>query len=577
MLSPPKSHETIKIFAKYFLPRLNKSSYNQEESHKYFSLRLMDSLQIPWLSVAIAFPLLAAFAIPLIPDKEGKTIRWYSLSVALIDFALIINAFWSNYDLGSSEFQLTEQVAWIPQLGLNWSLGVDGLSMPLIVLATLVTTLAILASWKVDRKPKLFSFLMLVLLSAQIGVFAVQDLLLFFIMWELELVPVYLLISIWGGKKRLYAATKFILYTALGSVFILAATLAIAFYGGELTFNIQELGLKDYPLALEMLAYAGFLIGFGVKLPIFPLHTWLPDAHSEASAPVSMILAGVLLKMGGYGLIRLNMEMLPDAHIRFAPLLIILGIVNIVYGALTAFGQTNLKRRLASSSISHMGFVLVGIASFTDLGMNGAVLQMLSHGFIAAALFFLSGVTYERTHTLMMDEMNGIANVMPKTFAMFTAAAMASLALPGMSGFVSELTIFLGLSNSDAYSSGFKVLAIFLTAVGVILTPIYLLSMLREVFYGKEKSEAQKQIKLQGDAQPREIFIAVCLLAPIIAIGLYPKLATRTYDVKIVEVASKVRAALPVYAEQQNASSTNAQFLSHTQTPALLAPQILQR
>ncbi|MGB2925328.1 MAG: NAD(P)H-quinone oxidoreductase subunit 4 [Limnothrix sp.] len=534
----------------------------------------MDSLQIPWLTTAIAFPLLAAFIIPLVPDKDGKTIRWYTLSIALTDFALLITAFWTNYNLGSTEFQLTENFAWIPQLGLNWSLGVDGLSMPLIILATLITNLAILAAWRVEKKPKLFAFLMLVLLSAQIGVFAVQDLLLFFLMWELELVPVYLLISIWGGKKRIYAATKFILYTALGSVFILLSTLALAFYGDTVTFDMQALGMKEYPLALEMLAYAGFIIGFGVKLPIFPLHTWLPDAHSEASAPVSMILAGVLLKMGGYGLIRLNMEMLPDAHIRFAPVLVILGIVNIVYGAFTAFGQTNLKRRLASSSISHMGFVLVGIGSFTDLGMNGAMLQMLSHGFIAAALFFLSGVTYERTHTLVMKDMNGIAQLMPKTFALFTVAAMASLALPGMSGFVSELTIFLGLSGSDTYSFGFKAIAIFLTAVGVILTPIYLLSMLRQIFYD-EATNLNKDVRIKGDAQPREVFIAVCLIAPIIAVGLYPKLATTTYDMKTVEVASKVRDALPIYAEQQaTTDSIQAHNLGYTQTPAMLAPSI---
>ncbi len=531
---------------------------------------------MPWLTLAIAFPLVAAFAIPFIPDKDGKNIRWYTLGVALADFALIITAFWTNYDLQTKEFQLTEKLAWIPQLGLNWSLGVDGLSMPLIVLATLITTLAILAAWNVTTKPKLFAFLMLVLLSAQIGIFAVQDILLFFIMWELELVPVYLLISIWGGKKRLYAATKFILYTAFGSIFILAASLALAFSGDNITFDIQELGLKEYPALVETLAYAGFLIGFGMKLPIFPLHTWLPDAHSEASAPVSMILAGVLLKMGGYGLIRFNMEMLPDAHIHFAPILIILGIVNIVYGALTAFGQTNLKRRLASSSISHMGFVLIGIASFTEIGMNGAVLQMLSHGFIAAALFFLSGVTYERTHTLMMDEMSGIAKLMPKTFALFTAAAMASLALPGMSGFVSELTIFLGLSGSDAYSSSFKAIAVFLTAVGVILTPIYLLSMLREIFYGQAIG-LEKVMPTRPDAKPREVFIAACLIAPIIAIGLYPKLATTTYDIKTVEVASKVRSALPIYAEKDLSKVTLQAHLPLSgglAMPALVAPHI---
>lgn len=347
------------------------------------------------------------------------------------------------------------------------------------------------------------------------------------------------------GKKRLYAATKFILYTALASIFILVAGLAMAFYGDNFTLNMAELGMKNYPIALEVLAYVGFLIAFGVKLPIFPFHTWLPDAHSEASAPVSMILAGVLLKMGGYGLIRFNLEMLPDAHIKFAPLLVILGVINIVYGAFTAFAQTNLKRRLASSSISHMGFVLVGIAAFTDLGMNGAMLQMLSHGLIAAALFFLSGVTYERTHTLMMDEMGGMAKSMPKTFALFTAASMASLALPGMSGFVSELSVFLGFAQSDAYSSVFKVVVTVLAGVGLILTPIYLLSMLRVVFYGENVTS----LKLDGfqlDAKPREVFITVCLIIPIIAIGLYPKLATESYDLKTVQVASKTRASLEV-------------------------------
>ena len=298
------------------------------------------------------------------------------------------------------------------------------------------------------------------------------------------------------------------------------------------------------------MAYAGLLIAFGVKLPIFPLHTWLPDAHSEASAPVSMILAGVLLKMGGYGLIRFNVDLLPHAHIKFAPLLIILGVVNIVYGALTAFAQTNLKRRLASSSISHMGFVLIGIACFSDLGLNGALLQMISHGLIAAALFFLSGVTYERTHTLMMDEMGGIAKTMPKIFALFTAASMASLALPGMSGFVSELSIFLGLTASDAYSSSFKVGVTLLAAIGLILTPIYLLSMLRVVFYGNNQAN-QTLDGFSYDAQPREIFVAVCLLLPIIAIGIYPKLVTTSYDVTTVEIASKVRGALPIIANTQ--------------------------
>jgi len=510
----------------------------------------MINAEFPWLTTIILLPLLASLAIPLLPDKEGKTVRWYALGVGLLDFALTIYAFWQHYDLQNSTFQFVETYPWIPQLGLNWSLAVDGLSMPLIVLTCLVTTLATLAAWRVNQKPRLFYALMLVMYSAQIGVFAAQDLLLFFLMWELELVPVYLLIAIWGGQKRRYAATKFILYTAAGSVFILVAALAMAFYGDTVTFDMQQLAHKHYPIALELLVYTGFLISFGVKLPIFPLHTWLPDAHSEASAPVSMILAGVLLKMGGYGLIRMNMEMLPNAHIHFAPVLVILGVVNIVYGAMTAFAQDNLKRRLAYSSISHMGFVLIGIASFTELGMNGAVLQMLSHGLIAAALFYLSGVTYDRTHTLAMEKMGGMAQEMPKVFALFTAGSMASLALPGMSGFVGELSVFLGVTTSDAYSSVFKVVVVLLAAVGLILTPIYLLSMLRQVFYGKNNSGLIIE-KYMADAKPREIFITACLLVPIIGIGLYPKIATQTYDVKTVAVAAQVRNALPVMAQQR--------------------------
>ncbi len=508
----------------------------------------MVSTSFPWLTTLILLPLVASLFIPILPDKQGKTVRWYALGVGLLDFALSVYAVWSHYNFQNPDFQLAESYAWVPQVGINWSVAVDGISMPLVVLAGLVTTLSMLAAWQVKEKPRLFYFLMLVMYSAQIGVFCAQDMIQFFLMWEVELVPVYILISIWGGPKRLYAGTKFILYTAVGSIFILVAALAMAFSGDVVTFNLHELGLKEYSLPFELCVYAGLLIAYGVKLPIFPLHTWLPDAHGEASAPVSMILAGVLLKMGGYALIRMNVEMLPHAHVYFAPILAVLGIVNIIYGALASFGQRNLKRRMAYSSISHMGFVLLGIASFTELGMNGAVLQMLSHGLIAPALFFLAGIVYDRTHTLNMDDMGGLAKKMPTTFALFTICSMASLALPGMSGFVGELAIFLGFTTSDAYTAAFKGVVVLLAAVGLIITPIYLLSMLREMFYGKEGKVVANNIVL--DAKPREFFIAACLLLPIIGIGLYPKLATQTYDVKTVAIASHARNAIPVIASQ---------------------------
>jgi NAD(P)H-quinone oxidoreductase subunit 4 len=535
--------------------------------------------QFPWLTTIVLLPLIASMLIPLLPDKSGKLVRWYALGVGIVDFALMCYTFWNHYDASSATFQLVETFAWMPQIGLNWTVSIDGLSAPLVLLAGFVTTLAMLAAWRVDRRPRLFYALMLVLYAAQVGVFVAQDLLLFFIMWEVELVPVYLLVCIWGGQNRRYAATKFLMYTAVASIFILVAALAMAFYGDSITFDIAELRLKEFPLTLELLLYAGLLVAFGVKLAIFPLHTWLPDAHGEASSPVSMILAGVLLKMGGYGLIRLNLELLPNAHVYFAPVLAILGVVNVIYGGLNSFAQTNMKRRLAYSSVSHMGFVLIGIASFSDVGVSGALLQMISHGLIASALFFLAGVTYDRTHTMMMNQMGGIGQAMPKVFALFTIASMASLALPGMSGFASEIAVFVGMTTTDIYSSTFRTVTVFLSAVGVILTPIYLLSMLRQVFYGSGADQmcdimpscelSDVNLKAQGneeaacfgnncdlpvdakfeDANPREVFIAACFLSLIVAFGFYPKLATQMYDVKTVALNIQMRESYRQIAE----------------------------
>jgi NAD(P)H-quinone oxidoreductase subunit 4 len=510
----------------------------------------MNTANFPWLTTIILFPIAASLLVPFIPDKEGKTVRWYALIVGLLDFALIVYAFYSGYDFSNPDLQLFESYSWIPQLGLNWSVGADGLSMPLIILTGFITTLAMLAAWPVTLKPRFFYFLMLAMYGGQIAVFAVQDMLLFFLVWELELVPVYILLSIWGGKKRQYAATKFILYTAGGSLFILIAGLTMAFHGSTVTFDMQALAAKEYAINLQLWLYAAFLIAYAVKLPIFPLHTWLPDAHGEATAPVHMLLAGVLLKMGGYALIRMNAQMLPDAHVIFAPVLVILGIVNIIYAALTSFAQRNLKRKIAYSSISHMGFVAIGIASFTDLGLNGAMLQMVSHGLIGASLFFLVGATYDRTHTLMLDEMGGVGKKMGKMFAMWTTCSLASLALPGMSGFVAELMVFVGFATSDAYNPTFKVIVVFLMAVGVILTPIYLLSMLREIFYGKENEELVAHQKLI-DAEPREIFIIACLLVPIIGIGLYPKLLTQVYDASTVQLTARLRNSIPELADEK--------------------------
>ena len=395
--------------------------------------------EFPWLSLIALLPATGALLLPLLPgdgtDPRGP--RTVALVVLLADLLLMLWVFSQRFDGGSSALQLVERVPWVPFLGLEWSLAADGLSAPLVVLSGLVTLLAVAASWNVNSKTNLYFGLLLLQASAQSLVFLSQDFLLFFLAWELELVPVYLLIAIWGGAQRQYAATKFILYTATASLLILVSGLALALGGDSFTLNLADLSSRSYGGSFGLLCYLGFLVGFGVKLPIFPLHTWLPDAHGEASAPVSMLLAGVLLKMGGYALLRFNVQMLPEVHLRLAPALIVLGIVNIIYGALNAFAQDNVKRRIACSSVSHMGFVLLGIGAINSLGMSGAMLQMISHGLIAASMFFVTGVFYERTKTLSIPNMGGLAKVLPITFAFFLASSLASLALPGMSGFVS--------------------------------------------------------------------------------------------------------------------------------------------
>jgi NAD(P)H-quinone oxidoreductase subunit 4 len=482
----------------------------------------------PWLTLLALLPAAAALVMPLLPAGDGddpRAPRLLAFGVLLVDLILMMWVFRQQYDPSLHGLQLVERVPWIPALGLEWSLAADGLSAPLVVLSGLVTLLATAASWNVQRKTRLYFGLLLLQASAQALVFLSQDFLLFFLAWELELVPVYLLIAIWGGKLRQYAATKFILYTATASLLILVSGLALAL-AGPFTLNLGELAARSPGGSFGLLCYLGFLVGFGVKLPMFPLHTWLPDAHGEANAPVSMLLAGVLLKMGGYALLRFNVQMLPEAHLKLAPALVVLGIVNIIWGALNAFAQDNVKRRIACSSVSHMGFVLVGIGAIDALGMSGAMLQMISHGLIAAVMFFVTGVFYERTETLSIPNMGGLAKALPITFAFFLASSLASLALPGMSGFVSEITVFLGITSSSLFTISFRVITVLLAAIGLVLTPIYLLSLCRRVFFGPRIPA----LAVVGDMKPRELVIGLSLLVPTLAIGFWPRLAIDFYQ-----------------------------------------------
>ncbi len=475
----------------------------------------------PWLTIIVVLPIFAGFLIVFLPHRGNRAIRWYTLSTCILELLLTTYAFCYHFKSDDPLIQLVEDYKWIHFFYFHWRLGIDGLSIGPILLTGFITTLATLAAWPVTRDSRFFHFLMLAMYSGQIGSFSSRDLLLFFIMWEFELIPVYLLLSMWGGKKRLYSATKFILYTAGGSVFLLIGVLGVGLYSSnEPTFDFETLANQSYPAALEIIFYIGFFIAFAVKLPIIPLHTWLPDTHGEAHYSTCMLLAGILLKMGAYGLVRVNMELLPHAHSIFSPWLMIVGTMQIIYAASTSPGQRNLKKRIAYSSVSHMGFLIIGIASITDTGLNGAILQIISHGFIGAALFFLAGTSYDRIRLAYLDEIGGIAIPMPKIFTMFISFSMASLALPGMSGFVTELTIFFGIITSQKYFLMPKILITFVMAVGMILTPIYLLSMLRQMFYGYKLFNVPNSSFF--DSGPRELFVSISIFLPVIGIGIYP-------------------------------------------------------
>nr|YP_010632887.1 NADH-plastoquinone oxidoreductase subunit 4 [Acanthus mollis]WBP64559.1 NADH-plastoquinone oxidoreductase subunit 4 [Acanthus mollis] len=432
----------------------------------------------PWLTIIVVLPIFLGSLIFFLPHRGNRVIRWYTISISILELLLTAYAFCYHFQPDDPLIQLVEDYKWINSFDFHWRLGIDGLSIGPILLTGFITTLATLAAWPVTRDSRLFHFLMLAMYSRQIGLFSSRDLLLFFLMWELELIPVYLLVSMWGGKKRLYSATKFILYTAGGSIFLLMGALGIGLYGStEPTFNLEILANRAYPVVLEI--YIGFFISFAVKLPIIPLHTWLPDTHGEAHYSTCMLLAGILLKMGAYGLVRINMELFSHAHSIFSPWFMIVGAIQIIYAASTSIGQRNKKKRIAYSSISHMGFLIIGIGSITDMGLNGALLQIISHGFIGAALFFLTGTTYDRIRFVYLDEMGGIAIPMPKIFMMFNSFSMASLALPGMSGFVAELIVFFGLITSPKYLLMTKLLITFVMAIGILLTPIYYLCYAR--------------------------------------------------------------------------------------------------
>jgi NADH-quinone oxidoreductase subunit M len=474
------------------------------------------------LSFVIFIPLAGAVILLFIPRTATVVIKVVSLIAALASFIFSLPLYF-NFNIGNAGMQFVERVAWLPDIGITYQVGIDGISLFLVLLTSFLGVLCIYGSFGVIKeKLKAYMFCLLFLETGMLGVFSALDLFLFYIFWEAMLIPMYFLIGVWGGPRRIYAALKFFIYTMVGSVLMLVGIIYLYLHGldyfggaGGRTFDLvilTEYAPKSFPLQAQMWLFAGFALAFAIKVPMFPFHTWLPDAHVEAPTAGSVILAGVLLKMGTYGFLRFCIPLFPQAAKEYVPLISILALIGIVYGAMVSMVQKDLKKLVAYSSVSHLGFVMLGLFAFTPQGMVGGVIQMINHGLSTGALFFLVGVIYERRHTRMISDFGGLAKQMPRYATIFLIVSLSSLGLPGLNGFVGEFLVLLGTFLSN------KVYAI-IAASGVILAAIYLLWMYRRVFFGVITHDENKELK---DLNLREWLVFVPLLVFIVWIGVYP-------------------------------------------------------
>ena len=463
------------------------------------------------LTWIVFLPLLGVVACALLPKDRPELPRWVALAVTGAD--LVLAAIMVARYSPSGGLQFVERFDWVPQVGIQYFLGVDGISMPLVALSALLTFLAVIASWKIEKTPKFYFAMMLLLQVGMNGVFAALDFVLFYVFWELVLVPMYFLIAQWGGPRREYAAIKFFLYTLLGSVFMLVGIVVLYLQAGTFDMmQLAELGPK-LGVGVQWWIFLAFFLGFAVKVPIFPLHTWLPDAHVEAPTAGSVLLAGVLLKMGTYGFMRVSLPVLPDAFHSWQWFLGALAVVSIVYGAAVAFAQADLKKLVAYSSVSHMGFAMLGIASGTAAGLNGAMAVNISHGLTTGMLFLMVGMVYDRTHTRQISDLSGVAGQMPVIAGLMAFASFASLGLPGLSGFVGEFLSLLGAWTSPAIPPWMIIVA----AIGVLLGAAYILWMLQRVVFGQPSA----LVSGQPDASTREVLSVVPLVVLIVVMGVY--------------------------------------------------------
>jgi NADH-quinone oxidoreductase subunit M len=484
------------------------------------------------LTIAVLLPLAGAVIIAFLSREPAQQIRWVALLASLLTFVVTV-VLYAGLRGDAPGMQFTEFHPWIAVPPINYHLGVDGLSALLILLTGFLTPLCVLVSWSsITQRVKEFFIFLLALETGMIGVFASLDLVLFFVFWEVMLIPMYFLIGIWGHERRVYAAMKFILYTMVGSALMLVGILYL--YSATGTFDLPRIvgALASSPLSLsaERWVFLAFFVAFAIKVPLFPFHTWLPDAHVEAPTAGSVLLAGVLLKMGTYGMLRFCLPLFPHASRQFAPIVIILAIIGIIYGALVAMVQPDLKKLVAYSSVAHLGFCVLGIFVLDTQGMEGAIYQMFSHGVSTGALFILVGLLYERRHTRLISEFGGLATSLPVYSTFFLIVTLSSLGLPMLNGFVGEFLIIVGSYHSRAIYAA-------LAALGVVLAAVYLLWMYQRVFYGEIRNDKNRNLP---DCNALEKLILTTVVIVILAMGVYPQPFLRRMDHSVAAIMSRV-------------------------------------
>ena len=492
-------------------------------------------MELPLLSLVTFLPVLGALFILILRGDEAlvaRNARWIALWTSMIVFLLSL-LIWAGFDNSTAEFQFVEKVAWLPGYNITYLAGVDGISVFFVLLSTLLTPLCIISAWdSVKKRVREYMIAFLVLETFMIGMFCALDIVTFYIFFEGVLIPMFLIIGVWGGQRRVYAAFKFFLYTLLGSVLMLLAILYLYFQAGSSAIPVlMELQI---PTNIQIWLWLAFFASFAVKVPMWPVHTWLPDAHVEAPTAGSVILAGVLLKMGAYGFLRFSIPILPDASAFFTPMMMVLSVVAIIYTSLVALAQEDMKKLIAYSSVAHMGFVTIGIFSMNQQGVQGAVLQMVSHGIVSGALFLCVGVIYDRMHTRMIDRYGGLVERMPKYAFIFMVFTMATIGLPGTSGFVGEFLVLTGVYQASTWFAA-------LAATGVVLGAAYSLWLYRRVVFGKLVREDLKGIT---DVGPREMAVFAPLLVIALWMGIYPASFLAPMSVSVSNLITKYEVAL---------------------------------